>query len=128
MTLEYQPHAVGGHPHRNCMCWTPRLRHPRGSGIRAVSFVGGNGAGRHIYQRCAANAKRAQCNMGAKNHAIVLPDADVESVTNQLVGASLGAAGQRCMAISVRAPAGKGPAGTSSLGLRVVWGVVEGGP
>merc|ERR1719247_1141426 len=69
--------------------------------IRAVSFVGGNGAGRHIYQRCAANAKRAQCNMGAKNHAIVLPDADVESVTNQLVGASLGAAGQRCMAISV---------------------------
>eukprot|EP00440_Ansanella_granifera_P044167 gb/GFBE01047865.1/.p1 GENE.gb/GFBE01047865.1/~~gb/GFBE01047865.1/.p1 ORF type:complete len:522 (+),score=143.09 gb/GFBE01047865.1/:1-1566(+) len=69
--------------------------------IRAVSFVGGNAAGAHIYQRAGANGKRAQCNLGAKNHAIVLPDADPTSVVNQLTGASCGAAGQRCMAISV---------------------------
>merc|ERR1719161_892260 len=69
--------------------------------IRAVSFVGGNAAGMHIYERAGRNGKRAQCNLGAKNHAVVLPDADPTSVVNQLVGASVGAAGQRCMAISV---------------------------
>ncbi|CAK0889730.1 unnamed protein product [Prorocentrum cordatum] len=69
--------------------------------IRAVSFVGGNAAGAHIHQRAGKNGKRAQCNLGAKNHAVVLPDADPESVVNQLVGASCGAAGQRCMALSV---------------------------
>lgn len=69
--------------------------------IRAVSFVGGNAAGAHIYQRAGKNGKRAQCNLGAKNHAVVLPDADRQSVVNQLVGASIGAAGQRCMATSV---------------------------
>jgi len=69
--------------------------------IRAVSFVGGNAAGAHIYERAGRNGKRAQCNLGAKNHAIILPDADPVSVVNQLVGASCGAAGQRCMAISV---------------------------
>jgi len=69
--------------------------------VRAVSFVGGNAAGAHIYQRAGKNGKRAQCNLGAKNHAVVLPDADPASVVNQLVGASGGAAGQRCMAISV---------------------------
>jgi len=69
--------------------------------VRAISFVGGNAAGAHIYQRAGKNGKRAQCNLGAKNHAVVLPDADKESVINQLVGASVGAAGQRCMATSV---------------------------
>jgi len=69
--------------------------------IRAVSFVGGNEAGAHIYQRAGKNGKRAQCNLGAKNHAIVMPDADGVSVVNQLIGASVAAAGQRCMAISV---------------------------
>merc|ERR1712241_598351 len=69
--------------------------------IRALSFVGGNAAGEHIYLRAGKNGKRAQCNMGAKNHAVVLPDADPESVINQLAGSSLGAAGQRCMALSV---------------------------
>lgn len=75
--------------------------------VQAVSFVGGNAAGEHIYQRASANNKRAQCNMGAKNHAIVLPDADATSTVNQLVGASMGAAGQRCMAISVALFVGK---------------------
>jgi len=69
--------------------------------VKAVSFVGGNAAGAHIYQRAGKNGKRAQCNLGAKNHAVVLPDADPTSVVNQLTGASGGAAGQRCMAISV---------------------------
>jgi len=69
--------------------------------IQAISFVGGNVAGEHIYNRASNNGKRAQCNMGAKNHAVVLPDAVPSSTINQLVGASMGAAGQRCMAISV---------------------------
>merc|ERR1719272_2844439 len=75
--------------------------------IRAISFVGSNVAGEHIYTRASANGKRAQCNMGAKNHAVVLPDADPTSAVNQLVGASMGAAGQRCMAISVAIFVGK---------------------
>merc|ERR1719401_813941 len=83
----------GGHDTVNFLCVNDH--------IRAVSFVGGNAAGAHIYQRAGKNGKRAQCNLGAKNHAVVLPDADPASVVNQLVGASCGAAGQRCMAISV---------------------------
>lgn len=75
--------------------------------IRSVSFVGGNVAGEHIYSRATGNGKRAQCNMGAKNHAIILPDADPVGTVNQLVGASMGAAGQRCMAISVAIFVGK---------------------
>jgi malonate-semialdehyde dehydrogenase (acetylating)/methylmalonate-semialdehyde dehydrogenase len=75
--------------------------------IQAISFVGGNAAGEHIYSRRTSNGKRAQCNMGAKNHALVLPDADPTSAVNQLVGASMGAAGQRCMAISVAVFVGK---------------------
>lgn len=69
--------------------------------IQAISFVGGNAAGEHIYNRASKNRKRAQCNMGAKNHAVILPDADPISAVNQIVGAGCGAAGQRCMAISV---------------------------
>jgi malonate-semialdehyde dehydrogenase (acetylating)/methylmalonate-semialdehyde dehydrogenase len=72
--------------------------HPQ---IKSISFVGGNQAGQHIYSRASATGKRAQVNMGAKNHAVVLPDADPISVVNQLVGAGTGAAGQRCMATSV---------------------------
>jgi len=75
--------------------------------IQAISFVGSNQAGEYIYERASANDKRAQCNMGAKNHAIILPDADPVSTVNQLVGASMGAAGQRCMAISVAIFVGK---------------------
>lgn len=73
------------------------LDHPD---IAAVSFVGGDAAGRHIYARAAANGKRVQCNMGAKNHAVVLPDADEDATVKALTGAAFGAAGQRCMAIS----------------------------
>ncbi|KAF5356174.1 hypothetical protein D9756_004092 [Leucocoprinus leucothites] len=69
--------------------------------IRAISFVGGDRAGKHIYQRGTQNGKRVQSNMGAKNHAIVMPDANKNLSLNSIIGAAFGAAGQRCMAISV---------------------------
>ncbi|MDH1440407.1 CoA-acylating methylmalonate-semialdehyde dehydrogenase [Pseudomonas sp. GD03721] len=69
--------------------------------IKAVSFVGSTKVGTHVYNRATANGKRAQCMMGAKNHAIVLPDANRQQTLNNLLGASFGAAGQRCMALPV---------------------------
>jgi len=67
--------------------------------IKAISFVGSDAAGEHIYHRGCANGKRVQSNMGAKNHGVILPDANKTTTLNQLVGASFGAAGQRCMAL-----------------------------
>ncbi|KAK9472201.1 Aldehyde/histidinol dehydrogenase [Dipodascopsis tothii] len=69
--------------------------------IRAISFVGSDTAGAYIYARGTANGKRVQANLGAKNHAIVLPDCDKDAALNAIVGAAFGAAGQRCMALSV---------------------------
>lgn len=69
--------------------------------IKAISFVGSTRVGTHVYNRASLAGKRVQCMMGAKNHAIVMPDANKEQSLNALVGASFGAAGQRCMAISV---------------------------
>ncbi|KAJ2372523.1 hypothetical protein IW150_004078 [Coemansia sp. RSA 2607] len=69
--------------------------------VRAVSFVGGDRAGKHIYERATTHGKRCQANMGAKNHAVVLADADRDHTINAIVGAAFGAAGQRCMALSV---------------------------
>ncbi|QEY62708.1 CoA-acylating methylmalonate-semialdehyde dehydrogenase [Metapseudomonas lalkuanensis] len=69
--------------------------------IKAVSFVGSTKVGTHVYNRASLNGKRAQCMMGAKNHAIVLPDANKQQTLNNLLGASFGAAGQRCMALPV---------------------------
>ena len=68
--------------------------------VKAVSFVGGNRAGEHIFARGSAHGKRVQANLGAKNHAVVLPDADRERSVGAIVGAAFGAAGQRCMALS----------------------------
>ncbi|CAA2954625.1 methylmalonate-semialdehyde dehydrogenase [acylating], mitochondrial [Olea europaea subsp. europaea] len=68
--------------------------------IKAVSFVGSNTAGMHIYGRASARGKRVQSNMGAKNHGVVLHDANVDATLNALVAAGFGAAGQRCMALS----------------------------
>ncbi|KAL6515364.1 Methylmalonate-semialdehyde dehydrogenase [acylating], mitochondrial [Orobanche hederae] len=68
--------------------------------IRAVSFVGSNTAGMHIYSRASATGKRVQSNMGAKNHGVVMPDANIDATLNALVAAGFGAAGQRCMALS----------------------------
>ena len=69
--------------------------------IKAVSFVGSTRVGTHVYNRASQAGKRVQCMMGAKNHAIVLPDAHKEQTLNNLAGAAFGAAGQRCMALSV---------------------------
>jgi len=68
--------------------------------VRAISFVGGDVAGRHIHSRGTNNGKRVQSNMAAKNHCTILPDSDKETTLNTLVGAAFGAAGQRCMALS----------------------------
>lgn len=69
--------------------------------IKAVSFVGSTRVGTHVYNRASQAGKRVQCMMGAKNHAIVLPDANKEQTLNAIAGAAFGAAGQRCMALSV---------------------------
>ena len=74
------------------------LTHPD---IKAVSFVGSAPVGQHIYRTGTEHLKRVQCMTGAKNHMVIMPDADKDQVINALVGASVGAAGQRCMAISV---------------------------
>src|ERR1700687_901510 len=70
-------------------------------GVKAVSFVGSCQVGEHVYALASSHGKRAQCMMGAKNHAVVMPDANKEQSLNALVGAGFGAAGQRCMATSV---------------------------
>lgn len=63
--------------------------------IKAVSFVGSTNVGKHVYERASKSGKRAQCMMGAKNHGVILPDANKEQTLNQLAGAAFGAAGQR---------------------------------
>jgi malonate-semialdehyde dehydrogenase (acetylating)/methylmalonate-semialdehyde dehydrogenase len=73
------------------------LNHP---GIAAVSFVGSTPIAKYIYETCARNGKRVQALGGAKNHAVVLPDADLEFTADALTGAAYGSAGERCMAIS----------------------------
>ncbi|KAL2372444.1 malonate-semialdehyde dehydrogenase (acetylating)/methylmalonate-semialdehyde dehydrogenase, variant 2 [Blastomyces gilchristii SLH14081] len=68
--------------------------------IKAISFVGSNRAGEYIFTRGSANGKRVQANLGAKNHAAVLPDCNKNHALNAITGAAFGAAGQRCMALS----------------------------
>lgn len=70
------------------------------SAIRAISFVGSDRVGKYIYERASATGKRVQANLGAKNHAVILSDANRNATLNSLVGAAFGAAGQRCMALS----------------------------
>ncbi|KAK9247435.1 Aldehyde/histidinol dehydrogenase [Lipomyces tetrasporus] len=69
--------------------------------IKAISFVGSDRAGKYIYTRGTANGKRVQANLGAKNHAIIMPDSNKSQALKAIVGAAFGAAGQRCMAVSV---------------------------
>ena len=80
------------------------LAHPE---IKAVSFVGSSDIANYIYQVGAANGKRVQAMGGAKNHGVVLPDADLDQVVKDLVGAAYGSAGERCMALPVVVPVGK---------------------
>ena len=75
--------------------------------IMAIGFVGSTPIAQYIYSRGCANGKRVQCFGGAKNHAIIMPDADMDMVSDAMVGAGYGAAGERCMAISVAVPVGE---------------------
>ena len=83
------------------------LDHPD---IAAVGFVGSTPIAGYIYARATAHGKRAQCFGGAKNHMIVMPDADLDQAADALIGAGYGAAGERCMAISVAVPVGEATA------------------
>jgi malonate-semialdehyde dehydrogenase (acetylating)/methylmalonate-semialdehyde dehydrogenase len=75
--------------------------------IRAVGFVGSSFIAEYIYVRSAQTGKRAQCFGGAKNHMIVMPDANMDQAVDALIGAGYGSAGERCMAISVAVPVGE---------------------
>jgi malonate-semialdehyde dehydrogenase (acetylating) / methylmalonate-semialdehyde dehydrogenase len=75
--------------------------------IKAIGFVGSTPIAQYIYSRATANGKRAQCFGGAKNHMIIMPDADMDQTVDALIGAGYGSAGERCMAISVAVPVGK---------------------
>jgi malonate-semialdehyde dehydrogenase (acetylating)/methylmalonate-semialdehyde dehydrogenase len=85
------------------------LDHP---GIKAVSFVGSTPVAEHVYRRGSAAGKRVQALGGAKNHMIVMPDADMDQAADALMGAGFGSAGERCMAISVAVPVGEKTANT----------------
>jgi malonate-semialdehyde dehydrogenase (acetylating)/methylmalonate-semialdehyde dehydrogenase len=85
------------------------LDHPD---IKAVSFVGSSDIAQYVYSRGTANAKRVQAMGGAKNHAVVLPDADMDQTVADLVGAAFGSAGERCMALPVVVPVGAATANT----------------
>jgi malonate-semialdehyde dehydrogenase (acetylating)/methylmalonate-semialdehyde dehydrogenase len=80
------------------------LDHPE---IKAVSFVGSSDIAHYVYQRGVAAGKRVQAMGGAKNHGIVMPDADMDQVVNDLCGAAFGSAGERCMALPVAVPVGQ---------------------
>ncbi|OBE95002.1 methylmalonate-semialdehyde dehydrogenase (acylating) [Mycolicibacterium elephantis] len=80
------------------------LEHPT---ISAVGFVGSSDIAQYIYAGAAAHGKRSQCFGGAKNHMIVMPDADLDQAVDALIGAGYGSAGERCMAISVAVPVGE---------------------
>ena len=85
------------------------LDHPD---IKAVSFVGSTPVAEHVYRRGSAAGKRVQALGGAKNHMIVMPDADMDQAVDALMGAGFGSAGERCMAISVAVPVGETTADT----------------
>src|SRR5690606_15398759 len=80
------------------------LDHPD---IRAVSFVGSTPIAEYVYQRGSKAGKRVQALGGAKNHMIIMPDADLDQAADALMGAGYGSAGERCMAISVAVPVGE---------------------
>ncbi|MEP6642893.1 MAG: CoA-acylating methylmalonate-semialdehyde dehydrogenase [Acidobacteriaceae bacterium] len=80
------------------------LDHPK---VRAISFVGSTPIAKYVYARAGANGKRAQCQGGAKNHVIVLPDADMQMATQIITDSAFGCAGQRCLAVSVAVTVGE---------------------
>ena len=75
--------------------------------IQAIGFVGSTAIAEYVYSRGTASGKRVQCFGGAKNHMVVMPDADMDQTVDALIGAGYGSAGERCMAISVAVPVGE---------------------
>src|SRR5208282_579746 len=75
--------------------------------VRAISFVGSTPVAKHVYTRAAASGKRMQCQGGAKNHVIVLPDADMDLAKQIISDSAFGCAGQRCLAVSVAVTIGE---------------------
>jgi malonate-semialdehyde dehydrogenase (acetylating)/methylmalonate-semialdehyde dehydrogenase len=78
--------------------------------VKAVGFVGSSPIAQYVYSRATAHGKRAHCFGGAKNHMIIMPDADLDQAADALIGAGYGSAGERCMAVSVAVPVGKATA------------------
>jgi malonate-semialdehyde dehydrogenase (acetylating)/methylmalonate-semialdehyde dehydrogenase len=103
---------------------TAICQHPT---IRAISFVGSDQAGRYIFEEGTKHGKRVQSNMGAKNHAVVMEDADKETAVNALVGAAFGAAGQRCMATSTAVFVGKSAAWIDDIAAKAKLLKIAGG-
>ena len=95
--------------------------------IKAISFVGSNRAGEYIFSRGSAQGKRVQANLGAKNHAAVLPDCNKNHALNAIAGAAFGAAGQRCMALSTLVMVGDTKDWLSELSQRAKALKVDGG-
>jgi len=83
------------------------LQHPT---IKAVSFVGSSDIAHYVFAEAAKYGKRAQCMGGAKNHGIILPDANMDQAVKDILGAAYGSAGERCMALPVVVPVGEGTA------------------
>jgi malonate-semialdehyde dehydrogenase (acetylating)/methylmalonate-semialdehyde dehydrogenase len=77
--------------------------------VKAIGFVGSSAIAEYIYATGCAHGKRVQCFGGAKNHMIVMPDADMDQAVDALIGAGYGSAGERCMAVSVAVPVGRRP-------------------
>jgi len=92
--------------HGNADTVNQLLEHP---GIDAVSFVGSTPVARHVYLTGTAHGKRVQALGGAKNHMVVLPDADLDIAADAAINAGFGSAGERCMAISVVVAVGTSP-------------------
>lgn len=105
------------------------LSHPK---VRAISFVGSTPVARYIYATAAAHGKRVQCQGGAKNHVVVLPDADMDTATQIVSDSAFGCAGQRCLAVSVALTVGdaqrrfRDAIGEIAGSLRVGFGLDEG--
>src|SRR5689334_23922491 len=100
--------------------------------VRAISFVGSTPVARYIYARGAQAGKRLQCQGGAKNHVIVLPDADMQQATQIISDSAFGCAGQRCLAVSVAVTVGEAQKtfrdsiSEAAANLRVGYGLDEG--
>jgi malonate-semialdehyde dehydrogenase (acetylating)/methylmalonate-semialdehyde dehydrogenase len=97
------PEGVFNIVHGDAECVDALLAHPL---VRAISFVGSTAVARHVYETGSRHGKRVQAAGGAKNHLIIMPDADVEQAAQAIQGAAYGCAGERCMAGSVAVPVG----------------------